>query len=129
MTTPSQPCPGSDLIAGARAEVDRLNAWKAEALASLNSWHDLKAAVPAWFAHCRLGQSWPKVIADYIGHLEATTNVLSTSPHPIDWDHESFCTVDGCHRPATHWPVTGMAGDTPLAEALCCHHAQEAAEL
>ena len=63
---------------------------------------------------------------------------------PADWDGESFCTVEGCHRPACHrllvgicpevtqWP--GNVTDDPgasavsgagLFEMVCCQHAEE----
>lgn len=44
--------------------------------------------------------------------------------HPCDWGGEQWC-ADGCGRPAMHHRLTGMVGDTPLYEIVCCIHAQE----
>lgn len=40
---------------------------------------------------------------------------------PTDWDGESYC-VD-CPRPATHQRLSGMHGDMPVTELVCCTHA------
>lgn len=42
---------------------------------------------------------------------------------PCDWDQQSYCTTDGCHRPATHRSLTGLVADTPVYELVCCQHA------
>ena len=60
---------GRRLIAATRA-FDRANLrWKADATAALDDWHSLEELVPAEFAYCRLGKSWPDVIAEYIRSL------------------------------------------------------------
>lgn len=47
---------------------------------------------------------------------------------PCDWDHESYCCVDGCHNPATHELLDGMIDDHPLYEMVCCRHAAKPVE-
>ena len=44
---------------------------------------------------------------------------------PCDWDHESYCVEPGCRRPAAHRRLSGMVGDTPVVELVCCGHAAE----
>ena len=41
-----------------------------------------------------------------------------------DWDGESYCTIEGCGNEACHSVLTGMVGDIPLYELVCCVHAQ-----
>lgn len=45
---------------------------------------------------------------------------------PGDWDGESYCIIDGCHEPATHERLVGMAGDAEVVELVCCEHARAA---
>ena len=54
----------------ASERINVLEAWKRDALASLNDWHGLEALVPREFAHGRLGQAWPSVVTAYINDLE-----------------------------------------------------------
>jgi hypothetical protein len=42
-----------------------------------------------------------------------------------DWDGESYCTHPDCGNQACHTRLTGMVGDIPLYELVCCEHAQE----
>jgi hypothetical protein len=47
--------------------------------------------------------------------------------HPIDWDHESYCSVYGCKNPATHTLTTHTVDypepDTGVGGLICCTHA------
>lgn len=41
--------------------------------------------------------------------------------NPCDWDGESYC-CESDGMPATHRVLTGMVGDTPVYEMVCCEH-------
>ena len=45
-------------------------------------------------------------------------------PHPLDRDHESYCTHPRCTRPATHQRLTALNDGIPVYELVCCTHAQ-----
>lgn len=52
--------------------------------------------------------------------------ILSAAlPHfeldPCDWDHQSYC-CESDGMPATHRVLTGMVGDTPVYDMVCCMH-------
>jgi len=42
-----------------------------------------------------------------------------------DWDGESYCTHEGCGNEACHTVLSGMVGEIPLYELVCCEHATE----
>jgi len=50
--------------------------------------------------------------------------VAANAAIPCDWDHESYCTVPGCHRPATHRRLDAMTADgLAIVVLICCFHA------
>ena len=46
-------------------------------------------------------------------------------PHPIDWDHQTYCTHPACTRPATHQRLVALTFGSAAAiyELVCCTHA------
>lgn len=51
---------------------------------------------------------------------------------PCDWDTLSYCSIDGCSRPATHGVLVSVVVDTDddaesmysMSEMVCCIHAE-----
>lgn len=51
---------------------------------------------------------------------------MTIGAHPCDWDHESFCVVEGCRAPAVHRRLDSMTDDgVPVVLMVCCEHARE----
>lgn len=86
-----------DLLIEQVDNLNRLTAWKRDALSSLNDWHELERLIPEEFSYAKLGWTWPQVIAAYIAHLEACSTTSPQHPPPIPANAVESLIADPSH--------------------------------